>query len=141
MYGLTNLGVIKYIQVMPNAYRCRQYKPLTWILDGQGDHDTSELSDQSLNKISTTSMADMSLSSPSSSSSGQSPRRRKQRTNSNSIYASNLMTSGGEYAIVSSDTNSPLSITTYLPRKYVKKPTRRPPSRLSTPPLTDIMKL
>lgn len=81
MYGVTNLGVIKYFQEMPNAYRCRRNKPLTWILNGQGDHDTSELSDQSLNKISTTSLADMYLSSPSSSFAGQTPRRRKQRTN------------------------------------------------------------
>lgn len=95
MYGLTNLGVIKYIQEMPNANRCRRYMPLKWII--QEDPNSLQSGDPAGNK---------------------SPGRKKKITNS--LYASNhevLMETLQEESR-SGATSSPRP---YTPRKYTKR--------------------
>ncbi|KAF9414157.1 choline dehydrogenase 7, partial [Entomortierella beljakovae] len=98
MYGLTNLGVIKYIQEMPNAQRCRRYMPLKWIIEEED------------------------VMSPHSSNGdpAKSPGRKK-RIN-NSLYASNhevLMETMEEEA----KQKSPVASKPYTPRKYNKRKT------------------
>lgn len=97
MYGLTNLGVIKYIQEMPNAHRCRRYMPLKWII--QDDPNSPQPGDPSGNK---------------------SPGRKKKINNS--LYASNhevLMETLEE----ESKSGSMSLPRLYAPRKYTKRKT------------------
>ncbi|KAF9183843.1 transforming growth factor beta regulator 1 [Haplosporangium sp. Z 767] len=107
MYGLTNLGVIKYIQEMPNAHRCRRYMPMTWIVDK--DHTEGE---------------------PVDGEHGSKSPGRKKRIN-NSLYASNhevLISSMEEEAAKSGSASRP-----YTPRKYTKRkinpPTEQAPNQ------------
>ncbi|KAF9363197.1 transforming growth factor beta regulator 1 [Mortierella sp. NVP85] len=96
MYGLTNLGVIKYIQEMPNANRCRRYMPLKWII--QDDPNSLQSGDPAGNK---------------------SPGRKKKITNS--LYASNhevLMETLQEES-----RSGAASLSRPSPRKYTKRKT------------------
>ncbi|KAG9325416.1 hypothetical protein KVV02_002652 [Mortierella alpina] len=113
MYGLTNLGVIKYIQEMPNAHRCRRYMPLKWIIDEdnvEGGLDSSSQHDGVGSK---------------------SPGRRKKINNS--LYASNhevLVSSmveemaGGSRSTTAA--SSSMSSRPYIPRKYTKRKVELP---------------
>jgi len=96
MYGLTNLGVIKYIQEMPNANRCRRYMPLKWII--QDEPSSLQSGDPVGNK---------------------SPGRKKKITNS--LYASNhevLMETLQEES-----KSGAASLSRPSPRKYTKRKT------------------
>ncbi|KAF9274389.1 transforming growth factor beta regulator 1 [Mortierella alpina] len=118
MYGLTNLGVIKYIQEMPNAHRCRRYMPLKWIIDEdnvEGGVDSSSQQDGVGSK---------------------SPGRRKKINNS--LYASNhevLVSSMVEEMAGSSKSttaaSSSISSRPYTPRKYTKRKVEPPPEPAS----------
>ncbi|KAI7825197.1 hypothetical protein BC939DRAFT_132466 [Gamsiella multidivaricata] len=98
MYGLTNLGVIKYIQEMPNAHRCRRYMPLKWIIEDDPNSPSSQ-------------------GDPAGS---KSPGRKKKINNS--LYASNhevlLETMEEAAGSKSSSASRP-----YAPRKYTKRKT------------------
>ncbi|KAF9950950.1 transforming growth factor beta regulator 1 [Mortierella alpina] len=114
MYGLTNLGVIKYIQEMPNAHRCRRYMPLKWIIDEdnvEGGLDSSSQHDRVGSK---------------------SPGRRKKINNS--LYASNhevLVSSMVEEMAGNSRSttaaSSSMSSRPYTPRKYTRRKVESPP--------------
>jgi hypothetical protein len=95
MYGLTNLGVIKYIQEMPNAHRCRRYMPLKWIV-----------------------MDDPTSPQPGDPAGNKSPGRKKKINNS--LYASNheilMETLEEESRLGSMAPSRP-----YTPRKYTKR--------------------
>ncbi|KAF9360524.1 transforming growth factor beta regulator 1 [Mortierella sp. AD094] len=114
MYGLTNLGVIKYIQEMPNAHRCRRYMPLKWIIE-----------DEDMN----------SPQSPNGDPAGPKSPGRKKKIN-NSLYASNhevlLETMEEQARVRSSSASRP-----YTPRKYTKRKTTydqdQPSSTLAPP--------
>ncbi|ORZ26877.1 hypothetical protein BCR41DRAFT_177842 [Lobosporangium transversale] len=99
MYGLTNLGVIKYIQEMPNAHRCRRYMPLKWIIE------------------------DDSLGSPSNGdpSGSKSPGRKKKINNS--LYASNheVLMETLEEAEKAAQSSGSSTARPYTPRKYTKR--------------------
>ncbi|KAF9422755.1 choline dehydrogenase 7 [Podila epigama] len=95
MYGLTNLGVIKYIQEMPNAHRCRRYMPLKWIIDK--DHvdgiPLSEIQAQhaaganaSVATSATTAVSTAVTGAAGKGGNTKSPRKKKIN---NTIYASN----------------------------------------------------
>ncbi|KAF9112202.1 transforming growth factor beta regulator 1 [Mortierella sp. AM989] len=103
MYGLTNLGVIKYIQEMPNAHRCRRYMPLKWIIE-----------DDDIN----------SPQSPNGDPMGAKSPGRKKKIN-NSLYASNhevlLETMEEAAKMKTSSASRP-----YTPRKYTKRKTSVP---------------
>ncbi|KAF9201096.1 transforming growth factor beta regulator 1 [Haplosporangium sp. Z 27] len=97
MYGLTNLGVIKYIQEMPNAHRCRRYMPLKWIIE-EDDTNTPQ--------------------SPNGEAGPKSPGRKKKINNS--LYASNhevLLETMEEAARVKTSSTSKPS----TPRKNTKR--------------------
>ncbi|KAF9173590.1 transforming growth factor beta regulator 1 [Mortierella sp. AD010] len=115
MYGLTNLGVIKYIQEMPNAHRCRRYMPLKWIIE-----------DDDMN----------SPQSPNGDPAGaKSPSGRKRKIN-NSLYASNhevLLETMEEQARVRSS-SAPQSNIPHTPRKYTKRKTTYEQDQLSMTP-------
>jgi len=119
MYGLTNLGVIKYIQEMPNAHRCRRYMPLKWIIDedhveGGSPGDTSQ---------------------GFRSYDGKGTRRKKFN---NSLYASNhdVLLSTLEEAAASSASPSQKMTTSpsrpYTPRKYTKRKASNDPAATTT---------
>ncbi|KAF9580407.1 transforming growth factor beta regulator 1, partial [Lunasporangiospora selenospora] len=121
MYGLTNLGVIKHIQEMPNANRCRRYMPLKWIIDDE--HTEGDLLANQLGDTGTIGV--------------KSPGRKKKINNS--IYASNhevLMSSLKEEAAakasasktvaqvtleVGEGESSPKAKLPPTPRKYTKR--------------------
>ncbi|KAI8594617.1 F/Y rich C-terminus-domain-containing protein [Dissophora ornata] len=97
MYGLTNLGVIKYIQEMPNAHRCRRYMPLKWIIEDEGPNSPPSQGDPAGSK---------------------SPGRKKKINNS--LYASNhevLLETRGE----ASGSKSGSASRPYAPRKHAKR--------------------
>ncbi|KAG0330488.1 transforming growth factor beta regulator 1 [Dissophora globulifera] len=99
MYGLTNLGVIKYIQEMPNAHRCRRYMPLKWIIEEDGPNSPQPQGDSAESK---------------------SPGRKKKINNS--LYASNhevLLETMEEVSGPRSTSGS----RPYTPRKYTKRKT------------------
>ncbi|KAF9138790.1 choline dehydrogenase 7 [Linnemannia schmuckeri] len=110
MYGLTNLGVIKYIQEMPNAHRCRRYMPLKWIIDEDnvegGSPDSSGQGFKSYD--------------------GGKPGSRRKKFN-NSLYASNhdVLLSTLEEAAASSAASQKAPTTPpsrpYTPRKYTRR--------------------
>ncbi|KAF9133822.1 choline dehydrogenase 7 [Mortierella sp. 14UC] len=125
MYGLTNLGVIKYIQEMPNAHRCRRYMPLKWIIDEENVEGGS----------------------PDSSGQGfkpydGKPGSRRKKFN-NSLYASNhdVLLSTLEEAAASSASShhkvptSPPS-RPYTPRKYTRRKVLDPASTNDRTPLS-----
>ncbi|KAG0202048.1 choline dehydrogenase 7 [Mortierella sp. GBA30] len=126
MYGLTNLGVIKYIQEMPNAHRCRRYMPLRWIIDEdnvEGGLDSSSQQDGVGSK---------------------SPGRKKKINNS--LYASNhevLVSSMVEEMAASKTTattqssSSSSSSRPYAPRKYTRRKIEPPSSSSSEPVLRE----
>ncbi|KAF9093089.1 choline dehydrogenase 7 [Mortierella sp. AD031] len=131
MYGLTNLGVIKYIQEMPNAHRCRRYMPLKWIID----EDNVE-----------GSPVDSSQGGAFRSYDGKAGVRRKKFNNS--LYASNhdvLLSTLEEQAAASSTSSQKIPTSPpsrpYTPRKYTKRKSNNDlaavttqPSPLSSPP-------
>lgn len=110
MYGLTNLGVIKYIQEMPNAHRCRRYMPLKWIIDEDnvegGSPDSSGQGFKSYD--------------------GGKPGSRRKKFN-NSLYASNhdVLLSTLEEAAATSTSSQKVPTTPpsrpYTPRKYTRR--------------------
>ncbi|KAK3826797.1 MAG: F/Y rich C-terminus-domain-containing protein [Linnemannia elongata] len=110
MYGLTNLGVIKYIQEMPNAHRCRRYMPLKWIIDEEnvegGSPDSSGQGFKSYD--------------------GGKPGSRRKKFN-NSLYASNhdVLLSTLEEAAASSVSSHKVPTSPpsrpYTPRKYTRR--------------------
>ncbi|KAF9331357.1 choline dehydrogenase 7 [Linnemannia elongata] len=110
MYGLTNLGVIKYIQEMPNAHRCRRYMPLKWIIDEEnvegGSPDSSGQGFKSYD--------------------GGKPGSRRKKFN-NSLYASNhdVLLSTLEEAAASSASSHKVPTSPpsrpYTPRKYTRR--------------------
>ncbi|KAF9920717.1 transforming growth factor beta regulator 1 [Linnemannia zychae] len=137
MYGLTNLGVIKYIQEMPNANRCRRYMPLKWIIDEDnvegGSPDSSSQGFKTYD--------------------GKTGTRRKRFNNS--LYASNhdvLLSTMEEAAAASAAASASASASTssqkmltapsprpYTPRKYTRRKandsvTTGDPTPLSSPP-------
>ncbi|KAG0365221.1 choline dehydrogenase 7 [Mortierella sp. AD032] len=127
MYGLTNLGVIKYIQEMPNAHRCRRYMPLKWIIDEEnvegGSPDSSGQGFKSYD--------------------GKPGSRRKKFNNS--LYASNhdvLLSTLEEAAASSASSHHKVPTTPpsrpYTPRKYTRRKvldsSANDPTPLSPPP-------
>ncbi|KAI1318961.1 transforming growth factor beta regulator 1 [Mortierella claussenii] len=108
MYGLTNLGVIKYIQEMPNAHRCRRYMPLKWIVEEDGDGSPQPGS---------------SHGGPGDPIGSKSPGRKKKINNS--LYASNhevLLETMEEASAAGQKYGSGISaIRPYTPRKYTKR--------------------
>ncbi|KAF9910173.1 choline dehydrogenase 7 [Linnemannia zychae] len=122
MYGLTNLGVIKYIQEMPNAHRCRRYMPLKWIIDEEnvegGSPDSSGQGFKSYD--------------------GKPGSRRKKFNNS--LYASNhdvLLSTLEEAAASSASSHHKVPTTPpsrpYTPRKYTRRKPLDPASTNDTP--------
>lgn len=117
MYGLTNLGVIKYIQEMPNAHRCRRYMPLKWIVDDEDDN------------------ADSSSHAGSVGPGSKSPGRKKKINNS--LYASNheVLVSTMEEARNRDGRNKDhLAPKPYQVRKYTKRKLNPSPPAASADP-------
>ncbi|KAG0047602.1 hypothetical protein BGZ83_007361 [Gryganskiella cystojenkinii] len=127
MYGLTNLGVIKYIQEMPNAHRCRRYMPLKWIVEDDDDNADSSSHTGSVGV----------------GAGSKSPGRKKKINNS--LYASNhevLVSTMQEEENRRAKSNSrdhfSMSSKPYQPRKYTKRKTNNlapPPVPLTDPSL------
>ncbi|GJJ75935.1 hypothetical protein EMPS_08293 [Entomortierella parvispora] len=115
MYGLTNLGVIKYIQEMPNAHRCRRYMPLKWIVEEDDDN------------------ADSSSHAGSVGPGSKSPGRKKKINNS--LYASNheVLVSTMEEARNKERDRDLLASKPYQVRKYTKRKPNPPPAPPTDP--------
>ncbi|KAG0015383.1 transforming growth factor beta regulator 1 [Podila clonocystis] len=122
MYGLTNLGVIKYIQEMPNAHRCRRYMPLKWIID-QEHVDGIPLSELQAQQ----SAGESSQSASVAGAGSKSPNKKKKINNT--IYASNHSSVQKEYeATRGSSAEYTLASKPYTPRKYTKRKQQTTPT-------------
>ncbi|KAG0082734.1 transforming growth factor beta regulator 1 [Podila epicladia] len=122
MYGLTNLGVIKYIQEMPNAHRCRRYMPLKWIID-QEHVDGIPLSELQAQQ----SAGESSQSASMAGAGSKSPNKKKKINNT--IYASNHSSAQKEYeATRGSSAEYTLASKPYTPRKYTKRKQQTTPT-------------
>lgn len=132
MYGLTNLGVIKYIQEMPNAHRCRRYMPLKWIIDQE------HVDGIPLSELQAQLSAGESSQSASVAGAGSKSPNKKKKIN-NTIYASNHSSVQKEFeATRGSSAEYTLASKPYMPRKYTKRkqqttPTPSPVQSVSLP--------
>ncbi|KAF9380391.1 transforming growth factor beta regulator 1, partial [Podila verticillata] len=121
MYGLTNLGVIKYIQEMPNAHRCRRYMPLKWIIDEE------HVDGIPLSELQAQQSAGESSQSASAPGGSKSPNKKKKINNT--IYASNHSSAQKEYeAVRGSSAEYTMASKPYTPRKYTKRKQQTTPT-------------
>ncbi|KAG0330175.1 transforming growth factor beta regulator 1, partial [Podila humilis] len=126
MYGLTNLGVIKYIQEMPNAHRCRRYMPLKWIIDDE------HVDGIPLSELQAQQSAGESSQSAVVAAGSKSPLKKKKINNT--IYASNHSSAQKDYeASRGSSVEYTHATKPYTPRKYTKRKQQQQQQQQTTP--------